>query len=335
MWVLFLALTVYRCFFNLTALPIERWDEQTNSAVVSDSLSHMSFPSLRLGDQPFFEKPPLWYYVALAASAATGTQLITSRIISAMFGFAVILLTAFIARGWWGPVAGYTAWAVLLTTNHLFVTNPGGIFSTHTLRSADVDSLFILLILLSFGTTNALAAGLWAGLAILTKGPLGMLPILISSVIIRKKKYVVPALRTCFFVIAPWYMYMIAAYGQPFITEHVIYHLGQRTILPIEGHNNPVWYYVSIITNRAFFLSWELVVAAVFWIVIRGLYTKDTMMQRTLLMAGVLFLIPTLTRTRLAWYILPVYPLLAMTIAAAASDFTSHFFHKLRRNRTA
>ncbi len=116
----------YRIFFNLLQAPVERWDEQTNIEVVINSLSHKSFPVLYIDDKPFFEKPPLWYWITAIVVKSVNQSPFSMRLLSAVSGVGVILLTVFLAWRWWGVYAGISSWIVLLTTNQLFVTNAGG-----------------------------------------------------------------------------------------------------------------------------------------------------------------------------------------------------------------
>lgn len=309
---LLIALTWYRCFGNLTTNPIERWDEQTNIAVIADTRSHGSFPILFLENTPFFEKSPLWYYLHLFLP-------VHPRVVSAFAGLLTILLTAYITWKWWGPLAGFVSWVILLTTNHLFVTNPSGIFSTHTFRSADVDSLFMFLLVASFFVDSPKWKGLLAGLAVLTKGPLGALPILFST---NKITSICWALAT----ILPWYTYMVAQFGETFLSAHFGYHLYTRSVMPLEGHTQYWWYYASILSNRHLFFSWELLVGSMIYLFATK-KLKDSRIRSIVIMAATLLLVPTFVQTKLAWYILPFYPFAALVIAAGVSAAIFHY-HK-------
>jgi len=305
--ILLLFLTWYRCFFQLQIQPIERWDESTNISVIRNTRFHHSFPILFVEDKPFFEKSPLWYYVSLLLP-------VHPRAISATAGFLTILLVSYIAWKWWGPLAGFISWVILLTTNHLFVTNPSGVFSTHTFRSADVDSLFILFLICSFYTDNPKWKEFFSGLAVLTKGPLGLLPLVFS----------LNSLGWALLTILPWYVYMMAMFGHAFISAHLGYHIIDRSIYPLEGHAQHWWYYVRLLSNRQFFLSWELLVGSLIWLISHDKW-KDPKIRSVVFIAGMLFLIPTLIQTKLAWYILPFYPFAALIIGAGVSAAVSHY----------
>jgi 4-amino-4-deoxy-L-arabinose transferase-like glycosyltransferase len=319
-----ISITLYRCFFDLGTLPVERWDEKTNIRVINSITSRQSFPALTLDGAPFFEKPPVWYWVVSAINLPVHNPLIAARGVSALCGFLSVMCIVWASRHWWGDTAGVVSWAVLATTQHLFVNNPEGIFSTHTLRSADVDSLFILFLVLSFIASlsvenprhKGLVTGLFCALATLTKGPLGLLPF-----IFLPKKSMHSALAIYIFFLLPWYTYMTVIYGWSFISTHIFYHLIQRSLYPIEGHMNPWWYYISLLTRRTVFLSWEVLGISIMGLIITGRYTADRRVRAGIIMLLLCLIIPTAAQTRLAWYILPAYPFAALTIGAFASLF--------------
>lgn len=314
---LLLALTSYRCFWNLEKAPLERWDETTNISVITETLSRGSFPVLYLSDKPFFEKPPVWYYIHLLVAGVADASPIAMRMTSAVGGFLIILLTVSFAWKWWGSLAGVITWIILLATNHLFVTNPSGVFSTHNFRTADVDSLFILFLVATIFTKNPTLQGIFTGLAVLTKGPLGLLPLLVLSI---QRKTIMKSWTIAILFILPWYAFMSILFGLPFLSEHFGYHTLARTLLSVEGHNNPMWYYGALLSNRTFFPSWELLVFSIVWIFVDRKLRRDASAVSVALLATAFFLVPTLAQTRLAWYILPMYPFAAITMGAAVSS---------------
>ncbi len=320
-------ITAFRVFWNLGEAPVERWDEQTNIDVVSDTINNQSFPVLTYGNKPFFEKPPLWYFAGIAIGSVTPVSLLSMRTISALFGFLTITFTAYLAWRWWGWIAGFISWITALTTNHLFVTNPAGVFSTHTFRSADVDSMLMFFLIAAYAasvkmpssTRAAALTGVFTGLAVLTKGPIGFLPLFITS-LQSKRSFV--AWIIAIVTVCPWYAMMVAQFGMTFIHQHAGYHLLKRATMPIEGHNHPLWYYVSILTNRAFFLSWEILVFALVWLLIRRNMLRDRRTRSAYILTLAFIIVPTLIQTRLAWYLLPLYPFAALTVGRAASGIT-------------
>ena len=327
-----ITITYARFFPTLMQSPIQKWDEQTNISIVTNEKSMQHFPILYKGDQPFFEKPPLWYWATMAVNTSLTDGAHSARVISAMAGFFILLLTTFLAWRWWGYAAGLSTWLVLISTNHLFTINPHGAFSTHTFRSSDVDSMHILFLVISFacltGTTKlaSILAGLAAGLSVLSKSPLGLLPLFVATLLPPTKR-TIPNIMLSWGVAAtiilPWYIWMTTQFHIPFLSSHFGYHLAARIQIPLEGHNKPFWYYARILSARHFFLSWEWLVGSVFFITTQK-YLNDRLLLFTLVMALSTFIVPTITSTKLAWYVLPFYPFAALLIGFATSRGVCH-----------
>lgn len=331
--ILLTLLTIWRLFSGLGQAPFERWDEVTNVEVVTNLITTRSFPALYAFHQPFFEKPPLWYYLSALIARAVGVSKNSMRALSVVSGLCIILFTVYLAWRWWGTASGFTAWIVLLTTNQLFITNPAGYFATHTFRSADLDALLIAFMIVAFAACASLKkcsviAGLATGLGVLTKGPFGFVPLVIATLLfIRKKRYFC-SLWTAWIVGAavavPWYLYMTARFGSTFLSAGIGYHLIDRAISPLEGHASSPLFYVWVLASRSVFLSWELLAGSLIWLTVKKKFT-DMRVLYSVCMTVVLFLIPTVVQTKLAWYILPVYPFAALTIAAAVGDLVHSF----------
>ncbi len=326
--------TVYRLFFGLGDKPIERWDEETNINVVSDSITQNNFPVLYLGSKPFFEKPPLWYFLNSVIAKTSGISNTSMRLTSAVSGLLIILVSAYLAWYWWGNIAMIITWTVLLTSEQLFTTNVGGYFATHTLRSADLDALQILFLLIAFlaavqmkGRLVPLILGISSGLAILTKGPMGLLPIVFLSILLLTKRKIdwrslLISWLSLALVVLPWYTFMTIKFGNDFLLENMGYHISERVLTPLEGHQASIWFYGEILGSGNIFPAGILLLISLVWIVVRKKYKNRRLFFLTLMVISC-FVIPSIVQTKLAWYILPIYPFAAMLIGAFFEDVTA------------
>ncbi len=167
-------------------------------------------------------------------------------------------------------------------------------------------------------------AGVATGLALLTKGPLGIIPLVTATVLsvhIGKavKQSIFTAWKIFFFTAVPWYLFMTIRFGFPFLSMHFGYHIIERTLSPIEGHDGSVWYYFQLLANRDVFFFWTLVVFSFVWVIVKKLYRKQNVLY-VFVSTIIFFIIPTFIRTRLAWYILPFYPFAALVVGIAMAD---------------
>jgi 4-amino-4-deoxy-L-arabinose transferase-like glycosyltransferase len=324
-----IGISLIRCFTNIGTPSVEKWDEQTNIAVIQNSLPLKTPPFLYLHNEPFLEKPPLWYLINVVIGSMAGITPQSMRIVSAVSGVCFIIFSAYLAFSWWGAIAGYTTWIILVTTNHLFITNPANNFSTHTVKSADVDSIYILFLLCAFGfgarRHTLWLTGIFSGLAILTKGPFGVVPLIIISfyTFFKEKPYIRDihyAWIITFLVTFPWHMYMTQLLGTTFINSYVVYHLVERFVLPIEGHSKQLWYYISLIIRPEIFPGCILFPITIAWMMNQKKFFSDKYYLYCFFMALLCLVVPTITQTKLAWYILPFYPFAALLIGAGIQN---------------
>jgi 4-amino-4-deoxy-L-arabinose transferase-like glycosyltransferase len=200
-------ITFFKIFWNLGTPPLQRWDEQVNIHVVQTTIQSGNWLILKCKDKcsdclprdeavPFLDKPPLWYWLTMFSVTLFGETNVAYRLVSALSGFLLVMLLYFLSSTWFGFPAGTATFVTLLTTRHLFMT--GDTFTTHSFRTADLDNLQLLLVMLSIYffkralpkvdfacrpvETNPMflsLALLTSCLAYFTKGPMGFMPVII------------------------------------------------------------------------------------------------------------------------------------------------------------
>ena len=315
-----------QCFWGLSFHPVERWDEGTNLQVVTETLQSSSPWILKLNDGPFWEKPPLWYDAGLVSVSFFGNSIFSLRLVTAVAGFLLVLLVYGMARAWYSPLSGSVAGLVMLSIGQLWQYNPANVFATHNLRSADSDALQMLLMTLTvFALTKALQSQRWlylgallTGLAFMTKGPLAFLPTLLFAVWVlgQRIKFTRKSVLTAFglfgFMVLPWHLLMTIFYGGRFWNEYLGYHLLARLGGALEGHREGGGYYLGLLMKPEFFPGIGLFVAALAFGAWR--WVKRRRFEEFVLLGMTLgtFVIISLAGTKLAWYLLPVYPFVAV-----------------------
>ncbi|OGG05051.1 hypothetical protein A2Z33_07265 [Candidatus Gottesmanbacteria bacterium RBG_16_52_11] len=323
--IIILAALLY--FTHLGLKPFERWDEITNVQVVRETILSKNRILLTLNGSAFFEKPPLWYWLSQFPVYLTGIRPESLRFVSAASGILTVWLTYRILAAAGMTTAGILSALTLLAVRHLSVNNPGGFFSTHTFRSADVDGLFTMLTvaswyaLMRYGKNRhgSIIAGILTGLGLLTKGPLilvGILPYFIFRIISKYHEKILTGLfltlGTAVIVAAPWHSAMIMVYGRDFLTEYFGYHMLYRIIQPLEGHYAPLYFPLQILTHPAVNPFFAFGALALGWSVFTGRIRKDALLFTATLSILIIIVTAMIVRTKLAWYILPIYPFTAV-----------------------
>ncbi len=324
--ILILIVAFMLCFVSLGREPLARWDEKTNAGVVKEMIQRGDPFKMTLDGKPFFEKPPLWYMITWLVSSAGGLHTYSFRFTGALSGFLLILFVYIITKNLSTQTGGIFAVLTLLATPHLFITNSGGFFSTHTIRSADMDILQILWITMSLyffhlnlkGFRQGLLWGtLFSALAVLTKGPLGLAPfvlfwfyriICLRQPIFSIKNQLMKALFFLLLLILPWYVYMYAMYGSNFLLSHFGYHIFQRITNPIEGHAHTWTYPLQVISDPQVYPLFPFFPVSIFYGIFYTRKRPEFPVFFSLSMILIILVLSIGMKTRLAWYVLPIYP---------------------------
>lgn len=318
-------------FGNLDRNQFELWDESTNVGVVLHTINSDNPYILTYNNQPFLEKPPLWYYLTMAIVKVFGFGYYQVRVISATAGFLTTILIYKIVSEKRNGVNGLIAGFTFLSIGQIVQTNISGYFSTHTLRSADLDALQILFIVLAFASLLKAGDGIkyikYSVVAIclgyLSKGTLILLPAVFMAVYVYKNRTkfnlkkidLIHFLIIIIVILIPWHLLMVYKYGSSFINEYFIYHIFQRSFVALEGHSEEIFFYFQIFSNKLVNITWPFFITALF--IQRQKASKDLLFVFSISFIGFVFALLTIIPTKLAWYILPVYPFVAILIGSS------------------
>jgi 4-amino-4-deoxy-L-arabinose transferase-like glycosyltransferase len=169
----------------------------------------------------------------------------------------------------------------------------------------------------------ALGIGFCLGLITLTKGMLvvvlagiaGLFILANKQLAILKNPFLWIGMLLGNFPAIAWYFAQWQHYGDIFLEVHFQSQAFDRLGKAVEGNTGPVWYYLLEVIKYGF--PWLLFLPG-------GLYlswkNRDTAWGcLTLIGTIVYFAIVSLMGTKLPWYIMPVYPFLALAIGANLS----------------
>ena len=304
---------------DINTRSVERWDEQTNIDVVSESLTDNIF-YISYKQEPFFEKPPLWYFLTIIPVLYAGQSLVSYRIVSVISALLIILLTYLLVSKRSGTKAGLLSILAYLFIPQLYLVNPAGYFASHTFNSADLDTLQIFFIVFSIFAlfydkkpTPLLIALSYFALALgyLTKGPFVLLPLLLNTIYLKRKGLKLKGLffyLTIFLIpVLLWHLYMQLTFGNDFTSAYVNYHILQRGFTPLEGHVEPLSFYLQLFFDPRLNLLALPITISILSFLRSG--KKDSLKKYLLIFILLVMVLLTLTATKLAWYILPLYPL--------------------------
>lgn len=275
------------------------WDEINFAESAREMMISGNYFKVQVNFQPFWEKPPLFFWLQVLSMKAFGVNEFAARFPNAICGIATLLAIFHIGKKVFNTRLGY--WWVLA-----FI----GAFTPHLyFKSGIIDPIFNLFIFLGIyqiyrasiidASNKRLGiyalAGMFLGLAVLTKGPAAAavtLLCVVSFLVIRKFKWYfnikeLIVYTLCAIAIAfAWFGVETVNNGVFFLTEFIAYQIDLFRN-PVASHGQPFYYHpivlllgcfpISVIAfsmfrkndsaedHQRFFVKWMLVL---FWVVL-------------------------------------------------------------------
>jgi 4-amino-4-deoxy-L-arabinose transferase-like glycosyltransferase len=318
---------------------ISAWEMGRSGHVVATTL---------LGTLDYYNtKPPLNVWLIALSFKAFGMNIVSLRLVSVVSAWLTVAVLLGWARRAFGPAVAILAGLVLATSF--------GFVYVHSGRTAETDALFALLILL---TVVALWAeerqpwhrawlGLIAAAVFLLRGMAVLMPLaIIAAVVVGRKRgrptRWLPTMAAVALFLLPVGVWVLARWriDQWMFFERMFnYDFVARSLTVIEEHPGTPLYYLNILQKHQY--DWLLAAAAalvlfpVLWQQLRQRLTPfwngdDATGVLVGSWAAVTFLMPTMMRTKLPWYLNPFYPVFAIAIAwilarALAQDWSGSF----------
>lgn len=329
-------------YWDLGSTTLVDWDEAIYAAVSKNMARSREYlvPTLN-GVSNFFEKPPFYMWITVPMINLFGIDSFSVRFWSAFFGVAGVLATYFLAKEMFGRLSGFLSGVVLITTFHYLR------FSKMAMLDVTVTFFMTMSILLFWlGKRRGIfliLSGLALGLGFMTKGVVSFLVlpplavILFSDFRTYSRKYLLGFCLSFLAVTLPWHGYLIFRFGNDFINPYIGYHVGARFGSDVEGKTEPFWLYVAVIRN-SLRLWFPLLPLALIWLVGQLWLGKPSgSLKRKgflLLLAWFLaiFLPLSIAHSKLIWYIVPIYPVLAIIIGTFLAWLMSFVWHYLSNN---
>lgn len=332
-------LTVLICLFFTFMLgnrPLSVPDEGRYVEISREMAATGNYLTPRLNSVKYFEKPVFFYWLEAFSINLFGLNEFTLRLWPALFALFGCLAVAVAGARLFGRLTGLLGATVLATS--LLYYGLG--------RAIILDmpvSILLTLALLSFLMGTHEAPGLkrrlylwvfyaFAALSVLTKGLIGIfIPglvigawiLLLGEWQMLKTLYIPSGLALFLLIAAPWHI-MVGRANPEFFQFYFIHEHVQRYLTKVHGRYKPFWYFMPIVLLGLFPWSAFLVQA-----IKHNL--PSTWRERhehrdalfLILWAGLVFLFFSSSSSKLAPYILPVFPPLALLVGrylAAAWD---------------
>jgi len=243
------------------------WDEINFAESAREMIVSGNYHRVQVNFQPFWEKPPLFFWLQAGCMKLFGINEFAARLPNAVFGIITLVTLFFIGKRHKNPLFGFI-WALSYF----------GTFLPHLyFKSAIIDPVFNYFIFLGiyfmFRDVTAISnqkkllfpalAGLFIGLSTLTKGPVGLLIFLISFLVyfifkrfshfphIKKiAVFLLLYIAVCFF----WFGIEVINNGFWFLKEFLSYQ-ADLFLHPVASHGEPFYYHFVVVAIGCFPIS--------------------------------------------------------------------------------
>ena len=243
------------------------WDEINFAESAREMLVTGNFSRVQIDFHPFWEKPPLYFWMQALSMKIFGINEFAARFPNAVIGILTILTLYLIGKRLYDEKFGFI-WALAYL----------GSFLPHLyFKSGIIDPFFNFFIFLSVvfltrsirdtgkkeGFKYALLAGISIGLATLTKGPVGLLVAGLSVTVywitmkfkgISNWKNILIFSISCFIIASLWFLPEMINNGFWFVREFIKYQV-DLFLKPVAGHSGPIYYHFLIVFLGCFPIS--------------------------------------------------------------------------------
>lgn len=308
--------------FNLGELPLRDWDEGTVASVARNIWRSPAgsdvwlYPTIG-NDRPYWNKPPLVHWLIALAYSYWGVSEWSTRLIPALLSALSVPLLYKIAREIL-PTRRGAIFAALVYLTWLPVVRHGRL----AMLDGAVVCWFTLTICCLLKARSQprwfLGVGSGLGLICLTKGI--MMGVLLGAIAIiflgwdtpklLKSSYLWLGLILGIIPALAWYGCQYLHYGTQFLGISFGQQTFNRIWQPVENNANPPWYFALEILKYT--LPWLLFLPGGIKLAIKE--PHQSWAKLTLIWSGVYFAAVSVMSTKLPWYIIPIYPALALLV---------------------
>lgn len=298
------------------------WDESIYAQVAREMIQSGDWINLQHGYQPYFEKPPLLMWAIAISYKLLGVNEFAARLPSAISGILLVYVTYLCGKTMYQNRTGVLAGLILLSSfGYIFQSRNGttnmplclfvfmGILAYLRLRNGSEKwwYLFFISCALAF-MVKFWAALVLPGVVFLTVLMAGKLRSTLQS------KHFWLGLLLAVAIVVPWHVLAYLHSGQAFIDSYVTRNLIQRTLTPLEDNAGSSLYYLDVLRN--YLAPWFFLIPFALAFGIQEMIDQQRKSDiLVILILTTVGLYTFIVSTKLAIYILPIFPALAILIA--------------------
>ncbi len=325
-------------FYKLGSYPLFDLDEPRYAEAAREMLEKGNWITPYFNYELRFDKPVFFYWLIATAYQWFGLSEFSARFFSAVTATSSVLMVYAFGKHWISRHFGLLA-ALILSTCVMFIGIGRMSITDMTLTCLMTATTLCLFMAAHQHLRWWLAAGLMAGLAVLTKGPVGLVvpgtiftlyTLLIGD--FRRcliNRWLPLALLICVAVALPWYVLAYRQNGDIFLNALVLHNVTRYSDV-VSGHKQPFYFYALVLLGG--FFPWTAYLPAALHQFVglskthrQQIETKNFRYLVPLFSAvwiAFVFVFFSFGSTKLLTYILPLFPALALLTASGFTPIT-------------
>lgn len=296
-------------------------DEPRYCGCALEMLENNDFTVPKFNFQDRFDKPVLFYWLIAASYKIFGISDFSSRLPSGICAVLCVLFTFYVGKKVFSRAFGFIS-AMVLVSSLEFVLLGRRAATDMTLClffSSCLYSLFLGYFVkdIKLKIFWVIVSGIFAGLSILTKGPVGIvLPLIILSAFLLVRRQIDAKHLKIYFLIClialivalPWYFQVHQITDGRFTDEFLFKHNLNRYTFVVGEHPGPIWFYIPVLFGG--FMPWSFCLIGSIIFILRKVLSKsfNKFIAFCFVWFFIVLLFFSLSTTKLATYILLLFP---------------------------
>lgn len=322
------ALAALIIFWRLGEGSIGDYDEAAYAQISREILRTNDWNTPRWNGVEFFDKPPVCLWLTAIAYKFFGMNEFAARCCAALSGVGAVILTCLLGKKLFSSWSvGLGAALILLTPSKNLHNHGYNFVGLARVGMLDMPLIFLTessLLLAWLSQSNPIYLvwlGIPLGLGVMVKSIAGFLPYFIVFAFfilalprsVWWRRELALGLLISVLIIAPWHLGQLLVWGRLFFNSYLV-QLTVGYVTGGEGHlRDSLFYLRSLVRGLP---AWYVVVAlALAYAVYRSVRFRDRARILLLVAAAIPFILFNASRSRIGWYIIPIYPALAILAA--------------------
>ncbi len=249
-YLLLLVIISFQILYGIGASPLLDPDEPVYAETAKEMIRFGDYLSPRIYNEYWYDKPPIFYWLVVASlKLFGGFSELAARLPAALMAIGAILMTALASARLFGARTGFWSGIVMGTSVILMYMGKASVTDSTLL-------FFITAALFSFIHRHYWLMYLACGLAVMTKGPIGVVfpaGIIFFYLLATRQPerllrlHVLRGLLLVVVVGLPWYVYMYDVHGMAFLREFIGFHNVSRFTAPLHPVRAHWWFYLPVL----------------------------------------------------------------------------------------